>query len=309
MLFAQASGQSLDPAVSEAVKHAFPKALTYVNPPSGPGTSAQPYHSCAAVLSRQSDGTPNLVAAGYSGKGAAVAILSYSAGTASILDSVSGKQFWLQGGSCDASILNMSDPSNASSPLASVIEISFDEGADWFFLWNGSKLVSITAPYYEFGPNRPPTTAMYETNIVDLDHTGFLQIAGTNGDFEKVPRADGIASIGSWTLFRFNGTSFAPAKKFKFFDHYQGTDQRTMDVSFHQAPTSTYQLTIVNGARDGSQRLTGMTVTINGVTIISPSELNQSVETITRTITLAQQNAIVIKFQGASDAYAYAFVQ
>lgn len=308
MLSPQTSSQSPDAAVTEAVQSAFPKTLTYAHPPSGEGAPVQPYRSCAAVFSRQSDGTPNLVAAGYSGRGTAIAMLSYNAGTASILDSVSGKQFWLSGGSCDASIVNISDPSKPSSPLANVIEISFG-GADWFFVWNGSKLVNITAPNYEFGPNRPPTTAMYETDTVDLVHAGYMQVVGTNGDFEKTPRSDGIASIGTWTLFRFNGSSFAPAKRLKFFDQYKGTGQRTMEVNFHQAPTSTYQLTIVNGARDGSLRLTGMTVTINGVRVISPSELNQNVETITRTITLAQQNAIAIAAQGDANSYAYAFMQ
>ena len=309
LLLAQASSQPLDPAVSQAIQNAFPKALTYSHLPSGQGASVKPYHSCAAVFSRQSDGTPNLVAAAYSGRAAAIAMLSYSAGAASILDSVSGKQLWLQGGSCDASVVNLSDPSKAASPLQNVIEISFGQGADWFFLWNGNKLVNITAPYYEFGAARPPTTAMYETNVVDLDHTGSLEVVGTNGDLEKVPGSDGIAEIGTWTLFRFNGSAFAPLKKFKFFNQYQGPSQRTMDISFHQAPTSTYQLTIVNGARDGSLRLTGMNVTINGVTVISSSELNQNVETITRTITLTQQNEISIAVQGAANAYAYAFVQ
>lgn len=308
ILLAQASSATPDTVVTQAVQNAFPKALTYVRPPSGEGTPVQPYHSCAAVFSQQSDGTPNLVAAGYSGRGAAIAMLSYSAGGASILDSVSEKQLWLQGGNCDAFVTNMSDPSNPASALSKVIEISFG-GADWFFVWNGSKLVNITAPNYEFGQNRPPTTAMYETDTVDIDHTGYMQVVGTNGDLEKIPRADGIASIGSWTLFRFNGTSFAPAKRLKFFDQYQGTAQRTMEVNFHQAPTSTYQLTIVNGARDGSLRLTGMTITINGVAVITPSDLNQNVETVTRTITLSQQNAININVQGSATSYAYVFVQ
>jgi hypothetical protein len=307
-LFAQTSSQSPNAAVTQAVQGAFPKALTYARTPSGEGTPVQPYHSCAAVFSQQSDGTPDLVAAGYSGRGAEIAMLSYSAGTASILDAVSRKQLWLPGGDCDASVTNMSDPTNPASPLAKVIEISFG-GADWFFVWSGSKLVNITAPSYEFGPNRLPTTAMYETGIVDLDHSGFLQVVGTNGDFERIPRADGIASIGTWTLFRFNGTVFAPAKRLKFFDKYQGTGQRTIDVKFHQVPTSTFQLTIVNGARDGSLRLTGMTVNINGVTVISPSDLNQNVETVARTITLAQQNEVKVTFQGSDISYAYAFVQ
>src|SRR6201995_971804 len=86
-LFAQSSSQALDPAVSQAVQNAFPKTLAYAHPPSGEGTSVKPYHSCAAVFSRQSDGTPNLVAAGYSGRATAIAMLSYNAGTASILGS------------------------------------------------------------------------------------------------------------------------------------------------------------------------------------------------------------------------------
>ena len=136
-LLAQNSDQAASPVVAQAVDAVFPQNLRFQPaPPSGEGSPTQPYHSCATVFSTMPDGTPNLVAAGYSGDGAEVAMLAYKAGGARIIDSVNDHKLWLTDGECEAAMVNLADPAQAGSPLANAIQVSFG-GPDWFFTWDG----------------------------------------------------------------------------------------------------------------------------------------------------------------------------
>jgi hypothetical protein len=81
LLSAQNSDRTPSPAVTQAVEAAFPESLRFVPaPPQGEGAPAQPYHSCASVFHTTQDGTPDLIAVGYSGHGSEVAMLAYQQG-------------------------------------------------------------------------------------------------------------------------------------------------------------------------------------------------------------------------------------
>ncbi len=248
----QYADQPLEPEVIRAVQNTFPKDLIYT--PTQRRPSRRPYHACAAVFSRMADGTPDLIAAGYDGNGSVIAMLAYSSGAAYILDSVTHEQLFLLGGPCDASIVNLGNPSQPESPLSQVINISHG-GSNWFFLWNGAELVNITA--LDNNParkNRPPMTDMYIFDFVDLDRSGPLQVMCRNGDYENFPGDDGVKAIGTWTLFRYNGETFAPGDTFQYFYEYSSEWKGpwSQKAGYHELRESGYHLTVVNGDRDGS---------------------------------------------------------
>lgn len=301
LLPAQDSQETIDPAVMQAVRAAVPQDVL---------GGAYPLHTCAAVFSRLPDGTPSLVAAGYSASGAAVAMLSYRPGAATVLDFISHRQLFFPGDTCDASIENLADPALPASPLSKTVVLSFG-GPDWFFLWSGTQLVNITAPDRELRPNRPPTTDMYNTRIVDVDHSGPMQIFGTSGEFDKFPRDDGIAATGTWTLFRFNGTRYAPANVFQHFYEYNGNWQHPLRqrIDMHGTPAASYRLTAVNGTRKGTDRVTGASVVLNGVQILSPADVTEQTERASRTVSLRKKNVIDVTVRGAPDSVLYVMVQ
>lgn len=267
------------------------------------------------------DGTPDLVAAAYSVNRAEVAMLAYKDGVARIMDAVTDRHLWLAGGVCDASVIDLADPAKSDSPLARTVEITFD-GQDWFFAWDGKNLASITAPYYEWGPKDVPNSAMADTNVVDVDHSGPMQIVGNDGDGNKFPQADGISSTGTEILFRFNGKIYAPAETLLFLDEYKPQPSNwdaSMDgswadltkgyIDMHHAPAPSYQLRIVNGDRDGSNRVTSAKIEINGQLVLSPTDVNQEVETLTETIQLQKQNEITVAVTGPPKSHLYVTVQ
>lgn len=327
-LQAQDSDQPPSATVMQAVDAAFPQELRFVGaPPSGLGAPVNPYNTCAAVFSQSADGTPNLIAAAYSGHGVEVAMLAYQSGAAQIVDAVKENwplnttdthQFFFLGGQCDASIINLADPAQPESLLARTVEIMFG-GQNWFFLWDQKKIRNITA--LRSGSGDPPDSDMYTTSVVDVDHRGAMQIVGNNGDLDKFPKDDGIASTGTERFFRYNGTTYEWAKTVLLLDECEPQpanwdesingpwNGNIEEIDMHQTPAPGYHLKIVNGDRDGSNRVTSAKVEVNGATVVFPAEVNQGAETLTRTIQLQKQNRIKVTVDGPAKSHLYVMVE
>jgi len=328
MLSAQGSDQTPSPAVMQAAKAAFPQDLRYAaDKQPGGGSQSNTYGTCAAVFSQDANGAPILIAAAYNGDGAEVAMLAYTSGAARIISAITNQQFWLTDGDCGLQMVNLADPEHPDSPLVKTIDVTFDEGPDWFFTWDGEKLQNITAleaQTYTWRGKDVPNTAMYQANVVDIDHSGAMQIAGRNGDWDKFQQDDGIASTGTATLFRFDGKTYAPARILLYLEQYEPNLPKSQDdlaayktdavpwtheIDMHKAPAPSYQLKIVNGDRDGGNRVTNAKVEINGATIISSSEVNESVEMLARTVQLRKENEIKVTVDGPAKSHLYVTIE
>lgn len=60
-------------------------------------------------------------------------------------------------------------------------------------------------------------------------------------------------------------------------------------------PTAQFRLVLVNGAR----RVSSAAVTLNGVDVIRPNDLNQTVASVTRTVALLPDNVLAVRLAGA----------
>lgn len=344
LLLAQKSDQPLSPVVMRAVEAVFPKDLLREGSTSVPKT-------CAVAFSSRTDTRPGLIAATYEGDRTEIAMLAYDQGVAHIIDTVTDQEFFLGGGSfCSVSIVNLADPANPASLLTKTVKFSYGgrDEQDWYFVWNGRNLVNITALDHDPGLDAP-NSAMPDSYAVDLDHTGAMQIAGNNEDGDRFAQDDGIAATPAYTLFRFNGTAYAPAKFLLALHRFEaqpanwdlkmnGPWSPQVDmVSLHHEPAPSYKLTIVNGdrqssgedrdrtdrdhdtsnghrdqsdrVRDRNQRVKSAKVEINGVPVVLPYEVNQHVETLTRTIQLQKENEIKVTVEGAPNSHIYVVIE
>jgi hypothetical protein len=327
VLSAQDTDQTPSPAVVQAVEATFPQELRYTEKPS-PGEESSPdYHStCAAVFSRGADNEPTLVAAAYNGSLVELAMLAYTSGVAQIISTVPDEQFGLEGGACALGIINLADPAHPDSSLAKTVSVSFHDGPGWFFTWDGQKLQNITALRVEKGEAEDrPESDMLEEHVVDIDHAGAMQIVGSNGDFEKFQLDDGIMSSGTDTLFRYNGKVYLPAKTLIAIQEFKPNLPKTPDqladynsgeaapwvmgIDMHQTPAPIYQLAIVNGDRDGSNRVSSAEVEVNGVALIHSSEINQNVEMLTRATQLRKVNDIRVTVDGPPKSHLYVTIE
>lgn len=305
------TSSNFPPGIGRAVAAAFPQNLIYKKVDKNvPDNDPTDYTGCAEMLTNDRDDGPDLVAAAFDGTGGIeIAMLSVEDGRAEILDAVNNSKFSFVNAPCTAYAYNLANPSAPDdSLLAHAVDISFG-GEDWFFGWNGQKLVNLT-PTNDFQKMTPPITDIYGANVVDIDRTGPLQIMGTARAPDRFPRSDGIASSGSWTLFRYNRKKFVPTENYKVFIDASGiSDYVEYGYGMHRTPAPSYIMTILNGTRDGRRRVKGATITLDGVKIFGPGQINKSEGMVSQVVNLKHMGEIDVNIQGGSHAVFYILIQ
>lgn len=63
-------------------------------------------------------------------------------------------------------------------------------------------------------------------------------------------------------------------------------------------PGAGFVLTVVNGATDGSNKVSSGTIKLNGVVVLSPNDLNQQVRKIARQVTVLANNLLEAELAG-----------
>ena len=95
-------------------------------------------------------------------------------------------------------------------------------------------------------------------------------------------------------------TVFGPRR----FDRTTGSpNQYVEQFSLPAGFISPITLHIQNGANDGTHRVSSATVKLNGADIVSPSDLNQNVASLDRTVTLAANNQLDVRVASAPGSY------
>jgi hypothetical protein len=90
----------------------------------------------------------------------------------------------------------------------------------------------------------------------------------------QVPAAPTIVAFGPWQYSRAAGRP------------------ETFTETFQYSGTSPCQLVVVNGNADGTQRISSASISLNGQKIVGPSDFNQQIGGIVKTVVLADQNQL-----------------
>jgi hypothetical protein len=95
-------------------------------------------------------------------------------------------------------------------------------------------------------------------------------------------------------------TIFGPRR----FDRTTGPpNQYVEQFSLPSGFNSPFTLHIQNGSLDGTQRVSSATIKLNGVDVLSPSDLNQNVASIDRSVNLAANNQLEVRLASAPGSY------
>lgn len=271
--------------------------------------------SCSAVFSSMQDGTPQLVAAAYTnGAFGHLRMLSVDSQTlqVTVLADVSKPHYLLAGAGCRMDLVDLSGTSGSKS-LSKVLQIDFPGlsgrgSATWFFEWDGDKFINL-------GPIKaahklPPDSLLYMAYPLDLDHSGPFEIVSLgDGDLQPDPTT-GIWNLPTKLVWHFNGTSFVQERTLinvTSFTRSEGepapvltnvtpdTCDQPSCAEFELAnPLSSYTLKVINGNADGSHRVSSGHVLLNNVEVVSPSDLSQQVEFVSKPVTLLQKNTLYV---------------
>jgi hypothetical protein len=158
---------------------------------------------------------------------------------------------------------------------------------DWVFKWTGTELSLIgPASVDEHGD---VFTALTDSDFFDVDGDGTLEIIKRSAETQTIK------------VYRFDGQKFNLSKTLKLFDtFYRHTAAPVTETSEFQVqnPGAGFVLTVINGDRDGSKKVSSGTIKLNGVVVLTPNDLNQQVRKVVRQVTVLAENVLEVELAG-----------
>lgn len=95
-------------------------------------------------------------------------------------------------------------------------------------------------------------------------------------------------------------TVFGPRR----FDRTTGPPNQYLEqFALPAGVTSPYTMHIQNGEADGSSRISSATIKLNGVDVLKPTDLNQNIGSLDRTIVLAASNQLEVRLESVPGSY------
>ena len=251
-------------------------------------------HSCSAVLSATRDGQPTVIAAGYTdGTASVLRILRRNGPGSFTVAAESDASLDLVGRDCLIGPVELTgdDRSNLMLELYGV------EGAEaWVFTWDGSVLTSLTPTEILDGKRR---SLFLTTYLCDLDHDGVLEIIAARKHL-----GDPASDAGAVYRLGVGGSGYVLEKYILNFSMFFVGDDPSMTATFSLVPDSVgpYTLKVVNGEETGQDRVSGGSILLNGVEVVSPSQLTVQSEFVTFFIeSLPVDNELSVTLSGVKD--------
>ena len=268
-------------------------------PPGLAPASAEDRHSCYYVLQTMAMGEPDVVAAGYTDTSSAmVRLLSRVGPSTYVVSYDTPSSIAMIGIRCE---MSASDIDGNGQPDV-FLRLPFGKGtSDWIFKWSGGTLVNVTptSPY-----NQRERTQLLDSDRFDLYHDGSLQVV-SSGQIDD-SSSTGVVLRTPYKVFRLGATTYQFDKWIVSGAHFVSSSNPLANVSLFVPVVNSigpFTIRITNGDRTGQKRITGGSLSLDGVTIVADGQLTSQVEYLTRTVSaLTSQNRLTGTLAGPADA-------
>lgn len=158
---------------------------------------------------------------------------------------------------------------------------------DWVFKWTGTDL-GLIGPV-SVDEHGDVFTALTDSDFFDVDGDGILDITKRSAETQTIK------------VYRFDGQKFGLAKTLNFFrTFYRHAGTPVLQTAEFEVanPGGGFVLTIINGNREGDNRLSSGTVKLNGAVVLRPNDLNQQVRKVVRQVTVLANNVLEVELAG-----------
>jgi hypothetical protein len=271
--------------VEQIVEEFFPQELIDESQADFKKGGPAPFRARAfALADLDGTGTANYIVAAYTnGFRARIRVLKLQGSTPTL---IAEPNLRLLGGIFPA--VELVDIENDGRPEV-VIHFSSATASlfDWVFKWTGTELRLIgPSSVDEHGDT---FTSLGDSNFDDVDGDEILEITQRSAETQTI------------TVYRFDGQKFALTKTLNFFRtfyRHAGTPVLQTAEFEVQNPGGRFVLTIVNGDRNGANRVSSGTIKLNGVVVLTPNDLNQQVRTVVRQVTVLASNVLEAELAG-----------
>ena len=232
------------------------------------------------------DGSRFLIAAYSNGFSGVIRVLRRENGTARVVDE---PDLPLLGGIFpEVSLIDIEDDGRPE------VAVSYSSArgptADWLFRWDGARLAV-------FGPTTRDESGYVDTQLsnvdyVDVDGDGILEI------LDPVVSDSGTVA---WEVYHLEGSTFVAGTSLSYLGEFSfpaATPADSVQSFAIESPGPGWVLTVVNGDRDGSHRVHAGTVRLNGVAVVTPSDLDEGVRTVIRSVSVSVENRVAVSLDG-----------
>jgi len=253
-------------------------------------------HSCFAVLSATLGGLgqPTEIVAGYTdGVAAILRILRRNAAGVFTVAAESDTALDMAGRECWVGPVELTGDDR---PELWVWLVGVEDSEDWVFTWDGTVLRSLTPTELRDGKRR---SLLLTSSLCDLDHDGVLEIIAARKHL-----GDPASDAGAVYRLGIGGSGYVLEKYILNFSMFFVGDDPSMTATFSLIPDSVgpYTLKVVNGEETGQDRVSGGSILLNGVEVVSPSQLTVQSEFVTFFIeSLPVDNELSVTLSGVKD--------
>lgn len=280
-IFGVSAKQSIDP--QQVVDQFYPQALIdKADPPGTPGGIPLIRKSGFTVLEQEA-GVPRTILACYSnGSEGSIRLIRRINEVYSVVYESEGS---LIIGGIDCSIKTY-DFMIAGSPVRAVSFQSFSTPtADWFFRWDGNSLINVGPT--ETKSDGRKSTLLSDSFLLNLDHTSSWQLV--NSICANRPGSE--INCAAAEVYRLSEQNvYVLDRTLLYLEPFAQPESSAQTwTSKFDLPTGTqgpYRMKVVNGKVGGFVRTASGTIILNGVTVVTPAQLNLQVEFVTVSVDL-----------------------
>jgi len=176
----------------------------------------------------------------------------------------------------------------------------------WLYRWTGSALELISP--YETDPYGYRDTLLVESSFIDLDGDGKLEIVQSTGSEPYAPDETLPIPKQTFQIFQLTGGKYVLLLSTDFYQqgfYIRQTGSPAIESSnFNvQNPSSTYSMSIINGAQTGTNRVSSATVKLNGNVIAGPNDFNQKIYVLVFQVPVQAQNILEVELKGQTGSF------
>jgi len=164
--------------------------------------------------------------------------------------------------------------------------------ADWVLRWDGTKLRL-------FGPAGRDALGVTDTPLSNAD---FLDIDG-DGILEILNPAGADSGARAWQVYRLADRTYVASASLYYVGYFYPPPAVATDSFAVASPGPGFLLTVINGDRDGGNRVRAGTIRLNGRAVVTPEDLDQRVRTVLRRVSASGVNQIAVTLAGDAGSH------
>lgn len=278
------SSSAVAASAQTIVNRLFPSELTVDR--LNARVSPEDRHSVFVVGDLNHDGSQYICAVYWNNDSGAISVLS-PIGEGSVVASILPR--YMGGVEGEVELLDLDHDGRPEI----VVTISRSRGLPgaWIFKWTGEAL-RLIGPIHRGGDAYDSDLA--DTTFLDLDGDGTLAVVDHHVGGRPCDDCDNHEQF---RLFRLQNGDLKLSGRldgFLQFTRSTGAPRAQTETFTVVDPTAARQLTVVNGERDGSARVSSAQIVLNGQPVVGPSNFNQKVGVIHLPVALRENNTLTV---------------